>query len=218
MYFKPQMNGEKSFSKTGAAPLNTSSDEARQLLQNLLDKDYRRQFVAERIYARLPLKIRFLRGDRTQQQIAEKAGKAQTWISKLEDPNYGKFTLATLLDVAAAFDVGLEVDFVPFSYLLDEITNVSQSTFSVPSFEQEAASLFENVQRRSLQTSLSAVPLPSGAGNVPFSTLDVLKKQPQSEVAEMPIAQQGADNYGNISHSVGQISGMGGNYRLESAR
>jgi hypothetical protein len=35
---------------------------------------------------------------------------AQTWVSKLEDPNYGKLTISTLLKVASAFDVGLQIE------------------------------------------------------------------------------------------------------------
>ena len=45
---------------------------------------------------------------------------AQTWVSKLEDPNYGKLTISTLLKVASAFDVGLQIDFVPYSKVLSD--------------------------------------------------------------------------------------------------
>jgi transcriptional regulator with XRE-family HTH domain len=138
MYSGQPILGDESSFKTGAVQLNTSSNVKTQLLANLkADPEYRKNFVAERIFARLPLKIRFMRGDKTQAEIAQIAGKAQTWISKLEDPNYGKFTLKTLLEVAAVYDVGLEVDFVPFSHLLDEITTVSPDSFVVPSFGEE---------------------------------------------------------------------------------
>jgi transcriptional regulator with XRE-family HTH domain len=68
--------------------------------------------VAEQIFSRLPLKIRYFREEQgvTQRKLGEVAGMAQTWVSKLEDPNYGKLTISTLLKVASAFDVGLQIE------------------------------------------------------------------------------------------------------------
>lgn len=118
--------------------MNTSFDIRQQLLANLQNKEYRDAFVEERIFARLPLKIRNLREAEgmTQQKMAAATGKKQTWISKLEDPNYGRFTLKTLLEMAHFFDVGLEVDFVPFSKLLTEV--IHPATGAVPRFEKDA--------------------------------------------------------------------------------
>jgi transcriptional regulator with XRE-family HTH domain len=76
-----------------------------------------------------------MRGKMTQKDMATATGKAQTWISKLEDPNYGRYTLTTLLELAHFHDVGLEVDFVPFSKLLDEVVN--PNVRRVPSFSEE---------------------------------------------------------------------------------
>ena len=75
------------------------------LVAKFTDKAYRDAFVAEQIFSRLPLKIRSIREDQgmTQRQLGDVAGMAQTWVSKLEDPNYGKLTVATLLKVASAF-------------------------------------------------------------------------------------------------------------------
>ncbi len=55
-------------------------------------KEYRDAFVAEQIFSRLPLKIRRIREGQelTQKELGELSGMAQTWVSKLEDPNYGK--------------------------------------------------------------------------------------------------------------------------------
>ncbi len=118
--------------------MNTNLRE--QLLKKFEDKEYRDAFVAEQIYSRLPLKIRALREDRdlTQKGLGERAGMAQAWVSKLEDPDYGKLTIATLLKVASACDVGLHVDFVPFSYVLDSAANIGRESFSVPSYEHDA--------------------------------------------------------------------------------
>jgi transcriptional regulator with XRE-family HTH domain len=109
------------------------------------DKDYRDAFVAEQIFSRLPLKIRCMREDQelTQKQLGTLAGMAQTWVSKLEDPNYGKLTISTLLKLASAFDVGLQVDFVPFSRILDDSLRLSTESFVVTRFEVDAG-LSEN--------------------------------------------------------------------------
>ena len=107
-----------------------------QLLEKLKDKEYRDAFVAEQVYSLLPLKIRALREDRglTQKEIGERAGMAQAWVSKLEDPNYGKLTIPTLLKIASVVDVGLHVDFVPFSKVIDGAMNLDRESFSVPSY------------------------------------------------------------------------------------
>jgi hypothetical protein len=68
------------------------------LAAKFTDKSYRDAFVAEQIFSRLPLKMRCLREaqDLTQRQLGDLAGMKQTWVSKLEDPNYGKLTIATI--------------------------------------------------------------------------------------------------------------------------
>jgi transcriptional regulator with XRE-family HTH domain len=104
------------------------------------DKAYRDAFVAEQIFSRLPMKIRCIREEQelTQKQLGDRAGMAQTWISKLEDPNYGKLTISTLLKIASAFDVGLQIDFVPFSRILGDSLRISADSFVVANFEHDA--------------------------------------------------------------------------------
>jgi transcriptional regulator with XRE-family HTH domain len=110
------------------------------------NKEYRDAFVAEQIFSRLPLKIRGIREQQelTQRQLGELAGMAQTWISKLEDPNYGKLTISTLLKVAAAFDVALQIDFVPFSRVLNDALQLTAESFAVPKFQDDLG--FSNSQ------------------------------------------------------------------------
>jgi len=112
------------------------------------NKEYRDAFVAEQIFSRVPLKIRALREQRnlSQKELGEKAGgMAQAWVSKLEDPNYGQLTISTLLRIASACDVGLQIDFVPFSQVLNSAVTLSEESFSVPSFEQDVEKFAEAV-------------------------------------------------------------------------
>jgi transcriptional regulator with XRE-family HTH domain len=112
-----------------------------QLLSKLRNKEYRDSFVAEYIFSRIPLKIRAMRDRRkmSQKELGEAAGVKQEWISKLEDPSYGKLTIKTLLKLAAAFDCGLSIDFVPFSQILNGATRLAPSSFDVPSFNEDGA-------------------------------------------------------------------------------
>jgi len=73
----------------------------------------------------------------TQAQLGRRAEKPQNVISRIENPEYGKATIRTLLDIAAAFDVALSVRFVSFSDLLSQMRLVSPEDLAVPSFDEE---------------------------------------------------------------------------------
>jgi len=112
-----------------------------QLAASVQSKDYRDAFVAEHIRRGLPLKIRSMRQRRgwSQQELAARVGMTQEGISRLENPNYGTLTLMTLLRIAAAFDVGLAVDFVPFSTLVDRAANRSRDDMDALDFDHDTA-------------------------------------------------------------------------------
>jgi transcriptional regulator with XRE-family HTH domain len=73
----------------------------------------------------------------TQKDLGEAIGMAQTWVSMLENPDYGKMTVATLLRLAEAFDTDLEIKFRPFSRILDTLPEQGPEYFSIPSFAEE---------------------------------------------------------------------------------
>jgi transcriptional regulator with XRE-family HTH domain len=76
----------------------------------------------------------------TQKQLGDAIGMAQTWVSKLENPEYGKMTVATLLRLAEKFDTDLEIKFRPFSKTLDSLPTQGPEYFTVPSFDEEFGS------------------------------------------------------------------------------
>jgi transcriptional regulator with XRE-family HTH domain len=111
------------------------------LIKKLQKRAYRQAYVAEHVRRGIAYQIRALRDQRRQKQgeLAEELGKPQSVVSRLEDPSYGKVTVQTLLEVAAVFDVALQVRFVPFSAFLRDTRDVSPKAIEVPSFEDEAA-------------------------------------------------------------------------------
>jgi transcriptional regulator with XRE-family HTH domain len=146
-----------------------------QLFSKFRNKEYRDSFVAEYIASHIPLKIRGMRDRRgmSQTRLGELAGVKQEWISKLEDPNYGRLTISTLLKIASAFDCALSVDFVPFSQLLDSATTLSAQSFDVPSFEEELGLNCEHPLPRFATADIAAAQIASSAGG-PGNAIAVL--------------------------------------------
>lgn len=102
-------------------------------------KEYRDAFVSEHINTGIPFQIKALRKQRgwTQEELAERVGMKQERISALENPNYSKFTIATLKKIASAFDVALIVRFAPLSELVQWELNLSQEKLEALSFNED---------------------------------------------------------------------------------
>lgn len=73
----------------------------------------------------------------TQKQLAELADMAQPRISKMERPGEEAFNIETLVRLAAAFKVGLKVEFVPFGEMLAWENGYSQDAFNPTPIEQD---------------------------------------------------------------------------------
>jgi transcriptional regulator with XRE-family HTH domain len=103
------------------------------------DKSYRDAFVEEFIRQGIAFQIRSLRlrENWSQKDLGENTDKPQNVISRLEDPNYGSFTISTLLQLASAFDVALMVRFVSFSDLWKQSQRLSPSDLAVARFSDE---------------------------------------------------------------------------------
>jgi len=121
--------------------LNSRYDLIRRLRKG---RAVRNRFVESHIDKKLAFQVRSLRGDASQEDIEREKGIKQQVLSRLENPSYGKPTLTTLKKIAAAFDVGLLVEFVPFSQLINRESGtpyiesgLSPETMNLPSFEQE---------------------------------------------------------------------------------
>lgn len=119
--------------------MSTISARREQIVASLGDKEYRGIFNEEEINNALPFQIRAMREARdwSQRELAGRTGMTQEGISRLENPDYGRFSLTTLKRLASAFDVALIVRFAPFSELVDWAANLSPEDLAVPDFAHD---------------------------------------------------------------------------------
>jgi HTH-type transcriptional regulator/antitoxin HipB len=125
------------------------------LISKLKNKKYRDAFVATYIDQGIPFQIRALREQRhwSQEKLAYKAGMKQEAISRLENPNNKSFTLKTLKQLAAGFDIGLIVRFVPISSIVEWVNNLPNTSLEVLSFEEE--SYFQEIEEEQITSSVA---------------------------------------------------------------
>jgi transcriptional regulator with XRE-family HTH domain len=150
------MSIEGSFLPVQAGSASTSSIR-QQMLQGLESgKEYRHGFVEEAVRTRIAAQIKTMRERRKwdYKQFAQEIDKKVSWVYRLEDPNATRPTITTLLQVAEAFDIGIDVRFCSFSELLDDVTTLGPESFAVPSFidELRTGSFFKSRHRRKIRT------------------------------------------------------------------
>jgi transcriptional regulator with XRE-family HTH domain len=114
----------------------TWNDSLREQLRN---KEFRDAYVAEDIRTGITFQIRALREARglSQSDLGSRIGNPQSAIARVENPNYGRFSLTTLLKLASAFDVALLVRFVAFSELVERNRDLSPGHLAVPAFTED---------------------------------------------------------------------------------
>ena len=107
--------------------------------RKLHNKEYRDGYTEAQLSIEVPFQIRALRKARgwTQAQLAERCGIPQARISHIEQPGRDPLSLRTLYRLSSAFDVGLLVQFVPFSELVRCEAAFDPETFYVPSFKED---------------------------------------------------------------------------------
>lgn len=116
-----------------------------EFLAQLEDKEYRDAFVESHVRTGVAYQMRTLRKARglSQEELGHLAGMPQATIGRLEDPDYGAFTLSTLLKLAAAFDIALLVRFTDLGDLLERTEDLSPKGLYAMSYDEFIAQRLE---------------------------------------------------------------------------
>lgn len=175
-------------------------NERSKLISRLLhERDFRASYIRAKLDVLIPSQLRALRlrQEKTQPEIAQMAGMLQSRISAMETPGKVNFNLETLVRMGAALKVGLLVEFVPFSEMLDWENEYNQDTFDVAKldddidFLQPAAVPVRRQRRRRARSSSRAMSYP----NYPVATGSAMQMRFQFEPPGEPPIQ---DRLGNI--------------------
>ncbi len=119
--------------------MNTRTSKVGRISAKFSDKEFRDCYVDSHITNGLSFQIRGMRKSRklSQQELAVRLGTKQEAISRLENPDYGKFSLDTLKKIGSEFDVALSVRFISFSELAAQTTSMTKEMISVPAYKDD---------------------------------------------------------------------------------
>jgi transcriptional regulator with XRE-family HTH domain len=109
-------------------------------------KPYRSAFVENEVRTGLAYQVRALREQRSlsQDQLATLMGTTQSAVSRLENSDYGRVSLSTLIQVANALDVGLMARFCSFAEMVYRTADVSPKSLQVASFSENQFQVVED--------------------------------------------------------------------------
>jgi transcriptional regulator with XRE-family HTH domain len=113
------------------------------------EKLYRDGYLQAKVRGMIAYQIQALRDKTEMNQIdfAKKIGKTQSMVSRLEDTEYGRVTVQTLLDIACALDVALIVKFASYPDFLFQTRDASVAALQ-PSTIQESLARTERPPER----------------------------------------------------------------------
>jgi hypothetical protein len=148
-----------------------------ELVRDLTDEEFRHEYMMDQVRSFIAFQIRALReqpGRRwSQGDLAKKSGKTQSVISRMEDPDYGKLSLQSLLEIAIAYDLPLLVQFVEWDDWLARMSNLSPSALRKRSFDASRLSKPITPQSEVQPMPPKAIGLTTAIGNqvVPYGLM-----------------------------------------------
>jgi hypothetical protein len=130
-----------------AESVNTVSRRAAELGASLDEggPEFRASYMAHHLRAFLADQIRALRGDRSQREFGVVIDKPQSVVSRLEDEEYGKVSLQTLIDVATKQDIAIVVRFVDFPTFLRITSDLSDQAIAPRPYDSAARQEIERL-------------------------------------------------------------------------
>jgi transcriptional regulator with XRE-family HTH domain len=131
------------------------SDRSQKISRLLEERGYRTDYVRAKLAILVPSQIRALRGNWTQQELANAAEMKQSRISAIETPGAVNFNLETLVRLAAALEVGLKVEFVPYSEMLTWEESFSQDAFNVTRLREDKGFIDPASEQPALKTAVN---------------------------------------------------------------
>lgn len=131
------------------APQSAAFRRLSRLVEKFRDKEYRDSYVREHTRQFLARQMRAFRGGRSQTEFAKMLGVSQSVVSeRLEDPNYGKWNLQTLHEIASKLDVAVFVRLVDFQTFLRLSNDLSDGAARPPSYGEGSLDVFLQVEQR----------------------------------------------------------------------
>ena len=108
------------------------------MIEKFRSRDYRTSYMSGRVRTNIALQIRQLRetNNMSQSGLADLIGTRQSAISRLENTDYGRVSVQTLLDIASALDVAVAVKFVSYDEFISQHGNMTVDALSVESFSK----------------------------------------------------------------------------------
>jgi hypothetical protein len=123
---------------TQPEPADAASLRVGDLAGPFADREFRTSYMAHHLRAFLADQIRGLRGNTSQKEFGTLIGKPQSVVSRLEDEDYGKVSLQTLIDIAARLDIGLVVRFVDFPAFIAATSDFTGNTVVPAAYNSRA--------------------------------------------------------------------------------
>jgi transcriptional regulator with XRE-family HTH domain len=152
-------------------------------------KDYRDSYLQARVRGGIAYQIHGLREkcDISQTEFATKIGKKQSVVSRLENTEYGKVTVQTLLDIACSLDVALIVQFVSYPEFLSRASDMSKNRLQPPT-------IFESIEQRKTDQSkwMSIIKLVSDTNSKPVKKKRSISQNYWKALTHMPSSNVGA--------------------------
>jgi len=114
-----------------------AASKAKLLERMLVSKEFRYAYVESALNEKIATLIRVIRekqGYKAQGELAAAMGKHQTHISRLENLDYGSYSLASLKEICRTFEMALNVSIEPFSEFLRNLEDVKTDSISATKF------------------------------------------------------------------------------------